>query len=78
MGGAAPLDPSSVEASKDDKVSTDFLKKEHLWKDTVKLESLVGKAKEYDAIFYVGGHGRELYSYHLFGPRLTVRKPCST
>ncbi|KAL3426697.1 ThiJ/PfpI family protein [Phlyctema vagabunda] len=57
-GGEAPLDPSSVEASKDDSVSTTFLKtKESLWKSTQKLSSFVGKAAEYDAIFFVGGHG---------------------
>lgn len=57
-GGAAPLDPSSVEATKEDKVSVAFLKKEHLWKDTVKLSSILGHAKDYEAIFFVGGHGR--------------------
>lgn len=56
-GGAAPLDPSSVEVTKEDKVSTAFLKKEHLWKDTVKLSSILGHAGDYEAIFFVGGHG---------------------
>lgn len=57
-GGAAPLDPSSVDASKDDAESQEFLKtKESLWKNTEKLSSFVGKSKEFDAIFYVGGHG---------------------
>lgn len=57
-GGSSPLDPSSVEASKDDATSQDFLKtKESLWKDTHKLSSFVGKAAEFDAVFYVGGHG---------------------
>ena len=60
-GGEAPLDPSSVEASKDDKTSQDFLKnKEDLWKKTEKLSSFIGKAKDFDALFYVGGHGRKL------------------
>lgn len=57
LGGAAPLDPSSVEATKEDKVCIAFLKKEHLWKDTVKLSSILGHAKDYEAIFFVGGHG---------------------
>ena len=62
-GGEAPLDPSSIEASKDDKTSQDFLKnKEDLWKKTEKLSSFIGKAKEFDALFYVGGHGRKLVS----------------
>ncbi|KAI4128093.1 MAG: hypothetical protein LQ347_004312 [Umbilicaria vellea] len=57
-GGEAPLDPSSVEATKDDKASVDFLNNQQsLWKNTEKLSSFVGRAKEFDAIFYVGGHG---------------------
>jgi len=57
-GGAAPLDPSSVEASKDDAVSQNFLKtKEAIWKNTEKLSSFLGKAGEFEAIFFVGGHG---------------------
>lgn len=56
-GGEAPLDPSSVEAAKDD-VSVNFLKNnEQVWKTTKKLSDFVGKADEFDAIFYVGGHG---------------------
>jgi len=57
-GGPAPLDPSSVEAFKEDKPSVDFLKKQkHLWEKTEKLENLLGHAHEYEAIFFVGGHG---------------------
>lgn len=56
-GGEAPLDPSSIEAAKDD-VSVNFLKNDtQVWKSTKKLGDFVGKAKEFDAIFYVGGHG---------------------
>lgn len=56
-GGEAPLDPSSVEAAKDD-VSVNFLNdNQQVWKNTQKLDSFIGKAKEFDAIFYVGGHG---------------------
>lgn len=56
-GGEAPLDPSSVEAAKDD-VSVNFLKNdEQVWKNTQKLDTFLGKAKDFDAIFYVGGHG---------------------
>ena len=58
--GASPLDPSSVEASKEDDVSVKFLKEnENLWKQTEKLDSFLGRAGEFDAIFFVGGHGRE-------------------
>ena len=58
-GGAAPLDPSSVEMFKSDEQSQKFLKeKEQSWTTTAKLSDFVGKAKDFDAIFYVGGHGR--------------------
>ncbi|MCJ1301217.1 hypothetical protein MMC08_004016 [Hypocenomyce scalaris] len=57
-GGEAPLDPSSVEATKDDKASVDFLNsKQALWKNTEKLSNFVGRAKDFDAVFFVGGHG---------------------
>lgn len=57
-GGEAPLDPGSVEAFKEDKLSVDFLNKhKDLWQNTVKLESLLGHAKDYEGIFFVGGHG---------------------
>ena len=58
-GGAAPLDPSSVEAFKSDASSTKFLNtKEALWKNTHKLSDFLGHANDYEAIFFVGGHGR--------------------
>ncbi|KAL4745822.1 hypothetical protein BDW72DRAFT_186045 [Aspergillus terricola var. indicus] len=59
-GGAAPLDPSSVKMFENDPVSTKFLKEqEALWKNTLKLEEVLPRAEkgEFDAIFYVGGHG---------------------
>lgn len=56
-GGEAPLDPASIEAAKDD-VSVNFLKNnEDVWKTTKKLSDFTGKAKDFEAIFYVGGHG---------------------
>jgi putative intracellular protease/amidase len=65
-GGAAPLDPSSVEATKDDKVSVNFLKKnEALWKNTEKLDKFLGHAGEFEAIFFVGGHGRTFSSLNI-------------
>lgn len=58
QGGEAPLDPSSVEAFKNDAISTKFLSHhENLWKNTHKLSEFVGKAKDFEAIFFVGGHG---------------------
>lgn len=59
-GGEAPLDPSSVEMFKEDAEASKFLKeKEALWKNTEKLSKYLGKADEFDAVFYVGGHGRK-------------------
>ncbi|KAJ5662988.1 ThiJ/PfpI [Penicillium longicatenatum] len=57
-GGEAPLDPYSIEATKDDVDCQDFLK-EHsaVWKTTKKLSSFLGKSSEFAGIFYVGGHG---------------------
>lgn len=42
-----------------DPVSQKFLKEqEALWKNTEKLSDVLPRAYEFDAIFYVGGHGR--------------------
>lgn len=58
LGGEAPLDPSSISAFKSDPVSTRFLQtKESIWKATHKLSGFLGRAHEYEAIFFVGGHG---------------------
>ena len=72
-GGEAPLDPSSVESFKGDEQCQAFLKEnEALWKNTEKLSNFVGRAKEFDAILYVGGHGRAFsLSYQSVSP-LTV------
>lgn len=57
-GGEAPLDPSSVEAFKEDPESKKFLaEKSSLWKNTEVLSKFIGKASDFDAVFYVGGHG---------------------
>lgn len=57
-GGAAPLDPSSVEVAKDDSVSVEFLHNSSaLWEVTEKVSDFLGKADEFDAIFFPGGHG---------------------
>ncbi|OJI83564.1 hypothetical protein ASPTUDRAFT_190023 [Aspergillus tubingensis CBS 134.48] len=64
-GGKAPLDPGSIEMFKEDPVSQKFLKEqESLWTNTVKLSDVVSRVSEFDAIFYVGGHGPmyDLYS----------------
>ncbi|KAH8602369.1 class I glutamine amidotransferase-like protein [Bisporella sp. PMI_857] len=57
-GGKAPVDPYSVEATKDDAACAQFIKEqEALWTNTAKLESFIGRANEFDGIFFVGGHG---------------------
>ncbi|KAI9823070.1 MAG: hypothetical protein M1819_001518 [Sarea resinae] len=57
-GGEAPLDQASVELFKEDPVSVQVLNtKQSTWKNTVPVKSLLGHAKEYEAIFFVGGHG---------------------
>ncbi|KAG5971441.1 hypothetical protein E4U55_001226 [Claviceps digitariae] len=57
-GGLAPLDPSSIEAFKSDGSSTNFLQhKKHLWEQTLPLKDFLGRADEFDAVFYPGGHG---------------------
>ncbi|KAK6196596.1 hypothetical protein LQW54_011380 [Pestalotiopsis sp. IQ-011] len=56
-GGLAPVDPVSVEYSPD-AVSQDFLKNHKaLFENTEPLENYLGRADEFDAIYYPGGHG---------------------
>ncbi|KAL4803090.1 class I glutamine amidotransferase-like protein [Aspergillus unguis] len=83
-GGAAPLDPASVKMFENDPVSAKFLKEqEALWKNTVKLADVLPKAYEYDAIFYVGGHGpmfdlvNDKTSIQLIQTFANARKPIS-
>ncbi|KAJ5510363.1 ThiJ/PfpI [Penicillium expansum] len=57
-GGEAPLDPTSVKESESDEVSQTFLKEQKaLWTNTHKLADVLPRAGEFDALFYVGGHG---------------------
>lgn len=59
-GGVAPLDPYSVEESKDDAECQRFLKEnKDLWEKTEKLSTFVGRSSEFVGVFYVGGHGRK-------------------
>jgi putative intracellular protease/amidase len=56
-GGAAPLDPGSVEMFTDD-VSQSFLKNQKsLWENTKPISEFLGRASEFAAVFYPGGHG---------------------
>ena len=60
-GGHAPLDPSSVKMFEKDALSVEFLKNDSLWKNTKPLSEV--SVDEFDAVFYVGGHGRKLFSH---------------
>lgn len=63
-GGEAPLDPGSVKQFEND-ISVHFLNTQQaLWKNTLRLADIVPRAGEFDAIFYVGGHGRKSASNH--------------
>ncbi|KAK0383732.1 hypothetical protein NLU13_9643 [Sarocladium strictum] len=56
-GGVAPLDPASVEMFKDES-SQNFLKnKKELWETTTPIKEFLGRADEFAALFYPGGHG---------------------
>ncbi|TGZ76963.1 putative chaperone protein HSP31 [Ascodesmis nigricans] len=57
-GGEAPLDPSSAAAFSSDEISSTFLRDHSsVYKTTVPISSLLGKASSFAAIFFVGGHG---------------------
>lgn len=60
-GGEAPLDPGSVKMFENDPLSVQFLNEnKSVWANTQKLANVLPRVQEFDAIFYVGGHGREL------------------
>ncbi|KAL0764387.1 hypothetical protein CaCOL14_013022 [Colletotrichum acutatum] len=57
-GGVAPIDPYSIEDSKDDGECQRFLKEQKdLWEKTETLSSFFGRSAEFAGVFYVGGHG---------------------
>ncbi|KAL2164910.1 hypothetical protein VTH06DRAFT_206 [Thermothelomyces fergusii] len=57
-GGPAPLDPSSVVTASSDTVSQLFLAgKREVWESTERVESFLGRAAEFAAILFPGGHG---------------------
>lgn len=57
-GGVAPVDPNSVEYSKSDAVSVSFFEEQKaLWENSATVRSLLGRAGEFDGIFFPGGHG---------------------
>jgi putative intracellular protease/amidase len=59
-GDEAPIDPYSVEETKDDDACQAFLRdNEQLYQNTTKLESFLGRSSEFAGIFFAGGHGRK-------------------
>ncbi|KEY67866.1 hypothetical protein S7711_05004 [Stachybotrys chartarum IBT 7711] len=57
-GGATPIDPSSIDAFKDDPVCSSFLSsKQSIYNSTTPLKDFLGRAGEFDAVLYPGGHG---------------------
>lgn len=57
--GTSVVDPISLERFKDDAYCQEFYKtKQDLWTKTEKLSTFLGRAKEFDVIFIVGGFGR--------------------
>ncbi|KFH42099.1 chaperone protein-like protein [Hapsidospora chrysogenum ATCC 11550] len=57
-GGVAPLDPGSVKMFEKDESSVNFLNSQKkLWEQTTPLREFLGRADEFDALFFPGGHG---------------------
>ncbi|KAK4150601.1 class I glutamine amidotransferase-like protein [Chaetomidium leptoderma] len=57
-GGPAPLDPSSIDAASEDSTSQTFLAEQSaLWASTAPLRSFLGRADDFAAVFFPGGHG---------------------
>ncbi|KAL7904244.1 ThiJ/PfpI family protein [Trichoderma velutinum] len=56
-GGEAPLDPDSITRFKDDKLAINFYKQhKEVWNNTAKLSEYLGRADEFDALYFPGGH----------------------
>lgn len=57
-GGVAPLDQASVEMFGSDPSSKNFLENhKEVWETTRPLSEFAGRAGEFDALFFPGGHG---------------------
>ncbi|XXH01595.1 hypothetical protein Hte_007955 [Hypoxylon texense] len=56
-GGVAPLDPSSIEGYGDASVDAFYKNHSALWEKTTPIKSFLGRAEEFAALFYPGGHG---------------------
>ncbi|KAL7935754.1 DJ-1/PfpI family protein [Trichoderma chlorosporum] len=56
-GGDAPLDPDSITRFKDDKLAISFYENhKDVWANTAKLSDFLGRADQFDALYYPGGH----------------------
>jgi putative intracellular protease/amidase len=80
-GGEAPIDPYSIEDSKNDEECQRFLRdKEALWKNTTSLDAIIDRADEFLGVFFVGGHGRKSSpnGYQLSEQLMILLQPCST
>lgn len=58
-GGKAPVNQFSVQTSTDAVSQRIWKDNGSLWANTERLEDFVGRAVEFDAIFFVGGAGRK-------------------
>ncbi|KAL8733094.1 MAG: hypothetical protein Q9166_002286 [cf. Caloplaca sp. 2 TL-2023] len=59
-GGEAPIIEESFAMFQDDNETMIFVaEKGDVLRETVKLETLVDQAKEFSAVYFPGGHGRE-------------------
>jgi hypothetical protein len=59
-GGETFIDPTSIELWKDDAWLMGFKDtQQKMWTETEKLDTFLGRAKEFIAIFYIGGFGRK-------------------
>lgn len=83
-GGKAPLDPSSVEAFKDDAECTKFLNDSEAQSLVTKTTPLFEVAHTaYEGVFYVGGHGpcfdlyKDINSIELIEKFIAAEKPVS-
>ncbi|KAK5046193.1 hypothetical protein LTR84_008650 [Exophiala bonariae] len=56
-GGITPLDPMSDQVDDDDLLTRNFLLKKESWRSSEKLANFLGRADEFEAVFYVGGWG---------------------
>lgn len=56
--GEAPLDPGSITRFKDDEITMSFYEQhKEAWRNTEKLTAFLGRADDFDALYYPGGHG---------------------